>query len=107
VIPVCILQTAFRLAAPVIGAHGMVEITLADGRSLSLSAPHPLTDGRRADQLTAGEVYGGSIVTSVRTTLYKGAATYDILPAGDTGLYFANGIPVGSTLASKMSSCAQ
>lgn len=92
---------------PITAPHGMVEITLADGRSILLSAPHPLTDGRRADQLVAGETYGGSIVASIRTMLYKGAATYDILPAGDTGFYFANGIPMASTLAFAAASCAR
>jgi hypothetical protein len=30
--------------------------------------------------------------------LDKGAAAYDILPAGDTGIYWANDIPVQSTI---------
>jgi hypothetical protein len=29
---------------------------------------------------------------------YEGSATYDLLPSGDTGLYWADGILLGSTL---------
>lgn len=29
---------------------------------------------------------------------YSNGYTYDVLPSGDTGLYWANGILIGSTL---------
>jgi hypothetical protein len=38
-------------------------------------------------------------VTVVEHVIYKGGATYDLLPGGSTGLYWANGILLKSTLA--------
>jgi hypothetical protein len=40
---------------------------------------------------------GGRIVRQERQA-YEGLATYDVLPSGDTGWYWANGILMGSTL---------
>ena len=37
-------------------------------------------------------------MTSVGRVRYDGGATFDILPAGATGLYWANGVLLGSTL---------
>jgi len=38
------------------------------------------------------------LVVSIENAVYNGGATYDILPAGTTGLYWANGILLKSTL---------
>lgn len=78
--------------------HRVVHLVLADGRTLDVSAPHPTADGRTVGDLKVGEAYDGSIVRSVVLKAYEGSATYDILPAGETGYYWANGIVMGSTL---------
>jgi hypothetical protein len=40
----------------------------------------------------------GAHIASVDRVAYAGGATYDILPAGATGTYWANGVLLGSTL---------
>lgn len=85
--------------SPAPQGHRMVRIVLADGRTLSVSPGHPLPDGRTAKSwLTETRVDGAAIRTAVTLT-YAGTETFDLLPSGDTGLYWANGIPLGSTLA--------
>lgn len=78
--------------------HRMVELVLADGRSLLVSPRHPTIDGRVVGDLSPGDLYDGAIVTSANRVAYNDEFTYDILPSGDTGFYFANGILLGSTL---------
>jgi len=54
-----------------------------------------------------GDLYDGASVASAQLVPYGGDATYDILPSGDTGFYWANGLPakagvlLGSTLHSE------
>jgi len=38
-------------------------------------------------------------VIKVERLGYTGTDTYDLLPSGNTGFYWANGILIGSTLA--------
>lgn len=85
--------------APV--GHRMVFLQLEDGRELSVSPGHPTVDGRMVGELERGDTYDGSRVESVRRVLYGAESTYDILPSGETGLYFANGVLLGSTLVSE------
>ena len=59
---------------------------------------HPLTDGRRAGDLAAGDVYDGAVVFSSDRVVYTGGRTFDVLPAGQTGFYWANGVLLASTL---------
>jgi hypothetical protein len=40
----------------------------------------------------------GQPVTKVEAGTDSGGFTYDLLPAGDTGFYWANGVLVASTL---------
>jgi hypothetical protein len=40
----------------------------------------------------------GAAVLSAGRVPYSGGATYDLLPAGGTGFYWANGILIASTL---------
>lgn len=83
---------------PVPPTHEMVHITLADDRELLVSPGHPTADGRTIRSLAAGYVLDGSKIISAEQILYKAGFTYDILPSGETGTYFANGILLGSTL---------
>jgi hypothetical protein len=96
-----------RIAAPVVEVgsmeappgHRMVHLVLANGRELFVSPGHPTADGRTAGSLRAGDVLDGSTINTVELVPYAGGRTYDILPAGATGHYWANGILMASTLA--------
>jgi hypothetical protein len=64
-----------------------------------LASPgHPLADGRRVGEAGAGDLVDGARVVSAVVLDYDQPFTYDLLPSGDTGLYWANGILLGSTL---------
>jgi len=93
-IAVPVLRTG-RTAAPL--GHEVVRVTLADGRSLVASPGHPTLDGRTIGSLRAGDVLDGSPIVAIRLLPYRGV-TFDLLPAGPTGAYVADGIVVGSTL---------
>ena len=79
--------------------HRVAHLKLADGRELFASPAHPTADGRTLSDLLPGALLDGSRIIQIEQTNYRGAATYDILPSGPTGFYWANGILVGSTLA--------
>jgi hypothetical protein len=95
VVSVPVLRTR-RMA--VSSRHTVVRATLASGAVLEISAPHPTADGRRFEDLRAGDQLGGLGVAKVEVVPYGHAFTYDILPASDSGTYFAEGALVGSTL---------
>ena len=78
--------------------HQMVHVVLQDGRELFVSPGHPTADGRTVGELTVGDVLDGHKVTNVTLILYGEDYTYDMLPSGPTGFYWANGILLGSTL---------
>lgn len=78
--------------------HEVVSLLLADGRSVVASPGHPTADGRRLGDLRPGDRIDGSRVVATDLLSYAGT-TYDLLPSGPTGTYFANGILLGSTLA--------
>jgi hypothetical protein len=78
--------------------HRVVRVELSSGRILDISGPHPTVDGRSFSDLTAGDTLDGTRIVDVRQVAYRHAFTYDILPASDTGAYFAAGVAIGSTL---------
>jgi hypothetical protein len=78
--------------------HRMVHLLLADGRELLLSPGHRTADGRAAGALRVGDQVDGSAVVVAELVPYAGGRTYDLLPAGATGRYWANGILLSSTL---------
>jgi hypothetical protein len=96
-----------RIAAPVVktsrvtapAGHQVVHLVLHDGRQLWASPSHPTADGRRVGELQVGDLLDGGRVILVERLPYNQPATYDILPAGGTGWYWANGILLASTLA--------
>jgi len=96
-----------RIAMPVLEAgstavpptHQMVHLRLADGRELLASPGHRTSDGRQLGALRAGDLVDGARVTSWTLEPYSGDRTYDVLPAGPTGTYWANGILLASTLS--------
>jgi hypothetical protein len=87
-----------RIASiPYEGDHSIVAVTLAGGRVVRASASHPLVDGSLVGNLAIGARLDGAEVTDVRIVPYRGA-TWDILPAGETGTYWSDGVRLGSTL---------
>ena len=95
-----------RVAAPVaaVGSmevpagHMMVHLILADGRQLFVSPGHRAADSRPVGTLKQGDQLDGSTVSYWELVPYAGERTYDILPAGATGRYWANGILLASTI---------
>jgi len=84
--------------APVPATHVIVRVALNDGRLVYVSPGHPTAEGRHIGDLAAGDTLDGTRIASVERVTYAGGATYDILPAGTTGVYWANGVRLGSTL---------
>jgi hypothetical protein len=95
-----------RVALPLIeigstpdpATHRVVQLRLSDGRAVDVSPGHPTADGRKVGDLAPGENYDGAVVASAELTAYTGGATFDVLPAGGTGMYWANGVLLRSTI---------
>jgi len=85
-------------STPVPPTHQVVDLRLADGRTLRASPGHPLPDGRRLGDLKTGDLVDGALVVSATLVPYDGGATFDLLPSGPTGTYWADGVPLASTL---------
>lgn len=83
--------------------HQMVHLVLADERDLLASPGHQTADGRPLGSLAPGATLDGSTITRWELVPYAGDRTYDLLPAGGTGTYWANGILLSSTLMSRAS----
>jgi hypothetical protein len=92
-----VVLEAGHMLAPT--GHQVVRVTLADGRSVVASPGHPTADGRPLGSLRQGDTLDGSRVVVVTMLRYTGPATYDLLPSGPTGTYFADGVLLGSTLS--------
>ncbi len=96
-----------RMPAPVLAVghaaaptgHQVVHLALGDGRAVDVSPGHPLADGRPVGDLLPGARVDGSVVVGAEPRPYDGADTWDLLPAGPTHRYWADGILLGSTLA--------
>lgn len=85
-------------STPVPPTHQIVHLVMTDGRTLDASPGHPLPDGRRLGDLRPGDPLDGGRVTVAELVPYAGGATFDLLPSGATGTYWANGIRLASTL---------
>jgi len=95
-VPATILETV-RVGVP--ARHQMVHMVLSDGRELWASPGHPTADGRTLGNLKIGDALDGARIRLLERVTYQGFETYDLLPSGDTGLYWADGILMGSTLS--------
>ncbi len=84
---------------PVPSLFLVVRVGLNDGRSVTAAWRHPTAEGRALGEYHVGDTLDGALVIVVERVIYKGGATYDVLPGGSTGLYWANGILLKSTLA--------
>jgi hypothetical protein len=82
---------------PLAGDHAIAIVRLDDGRTLRASSSHPLVDGTLVGTLVVGALVDGARVTAIETLRYRGA-TWDLLPAGETGTYWADSVRLGSTL---------
>lgn len=92
-------QPLVQISKTIVPAHHqVVHLVLDDGRALWVSPGHPTVEGRTIGKLRAGEAFAGGIILSAERVRYTGSATYDLLPSGETGLYWANGILLASTL---------
>jgi hypothetical protein len=95
-----------RVAAPVLlvghrpapPGQEVVRLTLSDGRVVEASPGHPAADGRHVGELKPGDLLDGSHLTAVERIPYVGD-TWDLLPDGQTGTYWANGVPLRSSLS--------
>ena len=88
-----------RISETVVSAnHQVVHLVLDDGRELWVSPGHPTAEGRTVGQLRVGDPLDGVMVLSAERVPYAGSVTYDLLPAGETGFYWANGILIASSL---------
>ena len=98
-----------RVIAPVLETRAVyvsesyraLWLTLEDGRTITASPGHPSADGKRLDQYRVGDRLDGSTIVSMESVPYDGTQTYDLLPGSATGVYWANGIMLKSTIASR------
>jgi hypothetical protein len=79
--------------------HAIVRMVTTDGAVVEMSPNHPTADHGTFGELGPGDRLGHEHrVGSIELVPFEHDATWDVLPASDTGVYFASGVPVGSTL---------
>ncbi len=83
---------------PVPSTHEVIHLLLADGREIFASSGHPIGDGRIMGDLSVGDLMDGGRVITAEMVSYQKGYTYDILPSGETGFYWADGILLDSTI---------
>jgi hypothetical protein len=88
-------------ATPVPVFFKIIKVELNDGRTLTASPEHPTAGGIAVVEYKAGDELDGAQIISSNFITYESSRTYDILPSGTTGLYWANGILLKSTLKIK------
>jgi hypothetical protein len=76
----------------------VVTVRLSDGRAVTASPGHPTAEGCPLGDYQVGDSLDGALVIAMERLSYEKEATYDLLPSGTTGLYWANGILLRSTL---------
>lgn len=80
-------------------SHVVCHLILNDGRELFVSGGHPTGDDREISDLNPGDRLDGAELVSIEKVHYRTGYTYDLLPAGETGFYWANGVLLASTLS--------
>jgi hypothetical protein len=93
-----VIKTA---VAPVPSSFQVVRVRLNDGRTVTVSPGHPTAEGRALGEYEVGDTLDGALVMTTEYVIYNSGVTYDLLPGGSTGLYWANGVLLKSTLATK------
>jgi hypothetical protein len=95
-----IVVPILRAGSTPVANHRVVEIALSDGTLLRVSPGHPTADGRTfAALLDGGMLDADHAVVSARLVPYTEPRTFDILPASQSGAYFAGGALIGSSLS--------
>lgn len=93
-----VAQPILKIGSDFAGSeHRLVEVTLSDGRVVRASSPHPTASGLLSD-LEVGSALDGARVHTIRSVPMEGDRTFDLLPAGTSGLYIADGVILGSSL---------
>jgi hypothetical protein len=87
-------------STPMPSTFEVVRVQLGDGRVVTASPGHPTAEGRALGDYAAGDRLDGSLVVTTERIFDNGGATFDILPSGPTGEYWAGGVLLRSTLAS-------
>jgi hypothetical protein len=94
--------TVLRISSvPTQPGQPILRLILSDGRELWASPGHPTADGRTLGDLMVGDRLDDAAVIAIASFENLEAATYDLLPSGETGFYWANGILLGSTLSGR------
>jgi hypothetical protein len=99
-------ERGHRVAVPIIHvgstpaprAHTLIVVELSDRRIVRGSDGHPTADGRVLGSIIVGTMLDGARVTAVHREPFSGERTYDLLPAGATRAYWADGVLLTSTL---------
>jgi hypothetical protein len=91
-----VVETA---VTPVPSPFQVVKLKLDDDRAVTASPGHPTAEGRALGEYQVGDTLDGALVMAVDNVTYNAGATYDLLPSGETGLYWANGVLLKSTLS--------
>lgn len=80
--------------------HMMLKVTTIDNTTIIVSPEHPDRNGIPLIKALRNLDLNQVNIKNVELIKYKNKFTYDILPEGETGNYWANGILLGSTLSS-------
>ena len=91
------VQSIVRVPVP--ANHEVVRMLLENGRTLYASPEHPTPDGSSIGALQGGDILDGLRILSVARIRYTSDATYDVLPSGPTGFYWAEGVLLASTIS--------
>lgn len=77
-----------------------VRVALSDGRNITASPGHPTGEEKVLGSYRVGDTLDGAVVMAVGYLDYSGF-TYDLLPSGGTGFYWADGILLRSTISAE------
>jgi hypothetical protein len=94
-VAVAVVETS---ETPVPSNHQVVRVELSDGRKVTASPAHPTAEGKALGDYRLGDNLDGATVIDMECLTYKSKKTYDILPDGPTGDYWANRILLKSTI---------
>ncbi|KKQ36363.1 MAG: hypothetical protein US54_C0071G0005 [Candidatus Roizmanbacteria bacterium GW2011_GWA2_37_7] len=87
--------------------HKVNHLILEDGRNIWVSPLHPSYYFSLVKNLKKGDFYDGAKIITNKIVRYGDKYTYDLLPKGETGYYWANRILLASTLLPVMQSQEQ